>query len=184
MATVCITPNLRVYEREGEEYLSFLLKVIGVLDAKGYQIILLGHELRIDTIKDDRFLCRILKEKYPSSIHIDEFLDAKQVKQIIGICDFVISSRFHALIASFSQMIPALAIGWSHKYIELLAEIGLPNNLLEIQSRPGDLGLDAILTRFVEDLDFQKRIIQRTIPTIISRSANMMDHVLRQLGEK
>src|SRR5690606_22797023 len=50
---------------------------------------------------------------------------ADDIKGAIANCDLVIGSRFHALIAALSQGIPAAALGWSHKYAELLQSFGL-----------------------------------------------------------
>jgi colanic acid/amylovoran biosynthesis protein len=40
-----------------------------------------------------------------------------------------ISSRFHALVAALSQGVPAIAVGWSHKYNLLLQDYGCPEML-------------------------------------------------------
>lgn len=174
----CITPNLRVYERQGDLYIATLLNIIDILLAKDYQVMLLGHELRLDERNDDRFLCRLLKEKKPSVIHIDEFLSAKQVKKIISLCDFIVSSRFHALIAAFSQMIPALAIGWSHKYIELLSDVGLQDNIVDSANGYNDAEIKEILSNMSNHLEDQRSILHKNVPGVISKSDQMLNQVI------
>ena len=181
--TVCVTPNLRVYERQGEAYISVLHQMIELLIEKHYQVILLGHELRINQQeKDDRFLCRFLKEKSPRTIHIDQFYNAKQIKKIIGICDFVISSRYHALIAALSQMIPALVIGWSYKYDQLLMDVGLSNNMLRINDLSHGKNVEDIINKFIDGLDHQRIILNDKVPNLIISSKNMCNQVLNILS--
>lgn len=181
---MCVTPNLRVYERHGEHYLDYLSIIIGHLVKQNYQVILLGHELRLDSKKDDRFLCRLLNDQNEAAIHIDEFLSAKQIKRIVGLCEFVISSRFHALIAALSQQIPAVAIGWSHKYSELLSDVGLPNNVLEITDAPHDVNaINSKLVEIVQQLDNQRKTLSEKIPSITKKSGQMLDRVVAAIGE-
>lgn len=181
---VCITPNLRVYERHGEHYLDYLSIIIDYLVNINYQVILLGHELRLDSKKDDRFLCRLLNDQNEAATHIDEFLSAKQIKRIVGLCEFIISSRFHALIAALSQQIPAVAIGWSHKYSELLSDVGLPDNVLEITDAPYDVNaINSKLVEIVQRLDNQRKILSEKIPPIIKKSEQMLDGVVAAIGE-
>lgn len=172
-STLCVTPNLRVYERHGEEYLSLLLMIIDLAYARGYQIIVLGHELRVEQDKvDDRFLGRILKERRPTLIHVDEFLSARQVKKLIGLCDFVVSSRFHALIAAFSQMIPAIAIGWSHKYDGLLADVGLAGNSVAIPYKRD--AAKSQIAACIDGTETQKQTLRERVPDLCVRSENVL----------
>jgi len=180
--TVCLTPNLRVYEKHGEDYLAVLIMIIDLIRELQYQLVVLGHELAMEPKqKDDRFLCRILKERRPPVVHIDEFLTAREVKAIIGFCDLVISSRFHALIAAFSQGIPAAAIGWSHKYNELLADVGLAANVLEIGGARDSVQLK--LRQCIESIDSQKDTLRMTVPAIKAQSASVLDSVISALRD-
>lgn len=46
--------------------------------------------------------------------------DAVELKAALGEYDVLFGSRYHALVAALSQGIPVIAVGWSHKYEELL----------------------------------------------------------------
>ena len=141
--TVALTPNLRIYERtEGinsrNEYVRSLLHVVKHLcSAHDAQVILVGHELapQRTRAKDDRMLCALLLSLLDGEwpvVHLDTDFSAADVKSVIGNCDLLVSSRYHALIAALSQGVPVAAIGWSHKYDELLKEVNLQANILSL----------------------------------------------------
>ena len=42
----------------------------------------------------------------------------------------MIGSRYHALVSSLSQSVPALATGWTHKYEQLMGLYQCPDSLV------------------------------------------------------
>lgn len=46
--------------------------------------------------------------------------DAVELKAALGEYHVLFGSRYHALVAALSQGIPVIAVGWSHKYEELM----------------------------------------------------------------
>jgi polysaccharide pyruvyl transferase WcaK-like protein len=61
-----------------------------------------------------------------------------------------ISSRFHSLIAGLSQQVPILAIGWSHKYRELLQLFDLEEYCLDYRKLNNQEGLDFLVKAWNE----------------------------------
>lgn len=140
--TIGLTPNVRVYERsEGVEtdnvYIRFLSEMIEHLCLNHHaRVILIGHDLRENSRQnDDRNLCEYIRSLLRPGLpvgNINTVLTAAEIKSVIGNCDFIIASRYHALIAALSQKIPVAAIGWAHKYQELLNDVGLSLNMLSL----------------------------------------------------
>ncbi len=187
---ICLTPNLRVYERSpgagrDNEYVQFLIRLtdamITTFDAS---VLLLGHELQREEKdqRDDRFLTRLVAAAFPGNprvLHVDEYLPAAVIKALVGQCEFVISSRFHCLIAALSQCVPAAAIGWSHKYDELLADVGLPENLLVATEE-----WPAVWSRLREIIGrraIQAAHLQQVVPEIRRRAAVPLAHLASRL---
>jgi colanic acid/amylovoran biosynthesis protein len=90
--------------------------------------VLLPHEIRRPEAHkpDDRFLCDILSLMTGEE---DVFAalgtySSATLKAMIGQCDLVVGSRFHSLVAALSQGVPSVALGWAHKYVELLGDFG------------------------------------------------------------
>jgi colanic acid/amylovoran biosynthesis protein len=46
--------------------------------------------------------------------------DAEVLKGLIGRCDLLIASRYHAAIAALSQSVPTFVVGWGFKYDQLM----------------------------------------------------------------
>jgi len=190
---ICITPNLRVYERyEGiglnNEYIIFLTDIIRhICSVHNARVILMGHALRQDNskISDDRTLCNYLMSSLDKSMpiaHVDKALPAAKVKSIIGNCDLLISSRYHALIAALSQGIPVAAIGWSHKYDELLAEVGLSSNIIHLSesSKKTCSKIDSIIKRLPEI----SAAIKSKGPTFKKSGEDTINEVISRIKDK
>jgi len=142
---IVINPNIRVYERmngegTGNEYIQILVKVIQYLNNEGeYNFLLLPNDYAYTNSyrKDDRFLCGIIKSCFSKNVNvisITEYLSATQVKSLLAHSDLVIASRFHVLIFSLSMGKMCYALGWSHKYTELMNLVGLPDNVLSLDA--------------------------------------------------
>ena len=56
-----------------------------------------------------------MKGKKHATILTGEYT-AQQLKGVFGQCDVVVAARYHSIVASISQGIPVLAIGWHTKY--------------------------------------------------------------------
>lgn len=132
---VCITPNIRIYERlEGcgtqNGYVAILERIVGWFqNTLGAQIVLIPHETWSDR-PDDRVLCNLIAERAPHPERVCEFSGqetAAEIKAVISQSDFLVASRYHSLVAGFSTATPVAVIGWSHKYDYLMAAAKLEN---------------------------------------------------------
>jgi polysaccharide pyruvyl transferase WcaK-like protein len=138
---VGVVPNMRVYERvpgvgADNSYVQLLTGGIEhLVSSLGCHVVLVPHEIRTDRWgrPDDRFLCRTVaaavRERGCADadrvcILADQYT-AAQLKSVIGRLDLLVGSRFHSLIAALSFGIPVVGIGWSHKYDQLLGQVGM-----------------------------------------------------------
>ena len=128
---VCIIPNNKMYKHKGPEvkkrYLAFLVEAVQSVEALGLTPVVLNHE----GVKD-RKLCAELIALLPHKPQFVDGLDAPQVKKLIGMAVFNLSSRFHGCVSSLSQGIPTLATSWGHKYEQLYRYYECDDDLLDI----------------------------------------------------
>jgi polysaccharide pyruvyl transferase WcaK-like protein len=135
-ALVGIAPNMRVFERaigEGSEnaYMRALVNIARLFLAEGVRVVLIPHEIKARQSAterdDDRFLISRVAEELADArvIPMVGNYTAPQIKAVIGQLDLLIGSRFHALVGALSSGVPVVALGWSHKYDELLDDVGL-----------------------------------------------------------
>lgn len=127
-----IVPNYRMIDKgsKSDEYLDFLRAAIDTLDKAGKNPAFILHDAH-----GDMRVIHLLGQKY-SSYPIFTDSDPRVLKAMLGHAEFVIASRFHAIVSSLSQGIPCIGAGWSHKYPELFAEFGCPELLInDLQDR-------------------------------------------------
>ncbi len=121
---IAIIPNTQIIERTPERmrssYVPFLCKCIEFYQRKNLNPFILLHELDRDVELANR-----IKVTLESSIDIVNIKDPLMIKGVISECEGVVSSRYHGLISALSQGVPVLAVGWSHKYRELMSDYNI-----------------------------------------------------------
>lgn len=127
----CIVPNQRMIEKatsskSADAYLPFLQACIESAEHHGLQPTLLVHG------NDDSELAVALSEQLGHALPTIHERDPLAIRSILGACDLVIGSRFHALVSALSQGVPAIGTSWSHKYEMLFDEYGCAEMLLSV----------------------------------------------------
>jgi colanic acid/amylovoran biosynthesis protein len=116
--SVGIIPNLRVIERaKTDEIYSVYNSLINRLIDAEKRVYILRHSY------EDLEVCEKIKNCFPDNksvrlIHDD--LNAIELENFIKQFDFIIASRYHSIVHSYKNGVPALVIGWATKYFELL----------------------------------------------------------------
>jgi colanic acid/amylovoran biosynthesis protein len=139
---VGIVPNMRVYERTagtgaGNQYVKLLIALADhCINNLRVDLLLAPNEIKVPGHKgpDDRFLCSIVAAHIQKPDHcftLREYCSSEIVKATLGSIDFLVASRFHSLVFALSQGVPAIALGWSHKYQELLKAFGMENFVVD-----------------------------------------------------
>lgn len=139
----CVVPNFRMVDRmppdRAAAYQRVLVELLTELEQRGARPFVL-----IVNAKKDAELIRSLAGALPRPPEIVAPDDPLDVKRLLGVADLVVASRYHGLVSSLLQGVPALALGWSHKYPALMADHGVPDLLFEVEDRDGLL--DAVTT--------------------------------------
>jgi colanic acid/amylovoran biosynthesis protein len=99
----------------------------------GAKVLLVPHVITPEKMEQDYDARTTIKQIYASVNNKDnvepitENYSAQETKWLIGQCDMVISSKFHAAIAATSQCVPTLLIGsnYHHKNKALMDMLGL-----------------------------------------------------------
>lgn len=117
----------RKYEAAtGGDYIALMAELIESVIAAGHRVALIPHSVRTGTDKtqnNDLPLCREVCERLSVREEIlfaDTELSSQDLRALIGMCDYFVTSRFHAMVSSLAVSVPCLVIGWSHKYQEVL----------------------------------------------------------------
>lgn len=65
---------------------------------------------------------------------IDTDLGPALLRAVIELTELVITSRFHAMVSSLAVSTPALVVGWSHKYGEVMSAFAIDDAVLDYES--------------------------------------------------
>ncbi|CAB1220493.1 polysaccharide pyruvyl transferase family protein [Acinetobacter bouvetii] len=172
---VAIVPNLRMLDKsdDPEAYLNFLKKSIELILKNGLVPLFLIHDA-----KEDLKVVATLGENY-SNIEAIQHQDPRVLKWILGQAQFVIGSRFHALVSTMSQGVPCIGAGWSHKYPELFADFsnrdGLIDNLADLTS------LEKQITIFSNQVTYVER--SKQIQSAANELKNKVDQMWKLIIE-
>jgi len=123
-AAVVLVPNGRLLSHGGwdrSDYVGALVEAGRIARAADRDVEVLLHtsealDRALGAEVADALACTVVHEP-----------DPRVIKGRIGTAELVVGSRFHALLGALSQGVPAVALGWSHKYEELFADFGVPH---------------------------------------------------------
>ncbi len=147
---ISVSHTITKFEKKRGLYLKVMSDIIDYLTKKWNScIILIPNEIspymsendlsiaeKIYNLISDKKRVRILRREY----------SAKHLKSIIGLCEVLIGSRYHSIVAALSQGVPVIAVGWHHKYRAILSLFDCENFVFNIN----DLNLD----RMYEAIDY------------------------------
>jgi len=142
----CIVPNCRMLDMldggNDDDYYKLLLSVGGALQKRGVKVVLVNHEG-----DEDLAIVRRLEIDLGESVVVVSGKNGKYLKGVFKNAKLVVGSRFHALISTLIQGVPAIGMGWSHKYERLFSDFGCSDYLVEVSIDTEDLlkKLDSLL---------------------------------------
>jgi colanic acid/amylovoran biosynthesis protein len=154
--------------------------------ATGRPVVVLAHSARPGEPAgrmNDLPLVRTVGERAtdPRVVTIDEDLEPAVLRSIIGGGEVCVTSRFHAMVAALAEVVPVLVVGWSHKYGEVLHDVGLDDWALTYDElTPGTL--DARLDALLAEREAVARTLRANLPAVVARARRNLVAIERVLG--
>jgi len=182
---ITMTPNMRIFERTpgqgaNNTYLSTLIDVIThFLHKTPCQIVLIPHEASYRRANDTE-LCKMIIEQIQDRERVCMLRadrSAADIKAVIGLSEFLVASRYHSLIGALSMRTPAAVIGWSHKYDEVMRELGLEQWVVDLVRQPANSTTDVVLKAW-EKRDAIRKVLQERVPELEKKSALALDRMI------
>ena len=88
---------------------------------------------------EDLELCKKIKEDYYQAedrvILCTEEYSCLEFDNIVGQFDFVIASRFHAIVHAYKNAVPAIVLGWAVKYKELMTAFKQEKYMFDVRNQ-------------------------------------------------
>ena len=114
---------------------------------------------------------KILENSTSENVHyFKHIVHPYELRTLISGCDFLLASRFHAMISSLSVGVPVIILGWSHKYQEVLEMFDLPDCFITYN----ELNAQAVI-RLFEKLFPQREILAAKINSKIDEVRKLSD---------
>jgi polysaccharide pyruvyl transferase WcaK-like protein len=177
----CIVPNEKVLQKGDPnwktQYVDRLVAAAELALSQGIDVRVVVHE----SGGGDKKLAEQIVARVPRAQLFDNE-HAGVLKSYIAGARFLIGSRFHSIVAAFSRGVPAVAIGWAHKYDLLAQDFGV-SDLLHNANDPAEHLLNFVRELSDDTRNEARRVILRERKEAL-RPANtrMWDDALQILG--
>ena len=144
----CIVPNVRMLDRgEGaweSTYLDLLVAAAQAMIEARLRPIVLVHS--VEGSEDNPLADEVVRRVGAERCTVRVADDPLETKAFIGNAKLIVASRYHSVVSALSSGVPAIVMGWAHKYDTLLQDFGVPH----LQHFAGD-GIDH-LRQLVRDV--------------------------------
>lgn len=152
----------RLCSRAGIDFESECTAFLKTLTGKGHQVLLLPHSLARDRSKNnDVALCRRIADRVGHPVKLIEVEDPGILRAIIAEAEIFIGCRFHSVVGALAKGVPALIIGWSHKYEEMAEALGAGRYAMDWRSFNAQSALCAFEALYADRASVRKAIGER-----------------------
>lgn len=145
--SVAIVPNRRMYEQYGKEKPLITYKeIISYLRKRNVNVYILCHADELPVAVE----LKSLYENDDRVILIEGVLSCFQYQSLVRSFNFIVASRYHAIVHAFKENTPVIALGWAIKYRELLKMVGQDKYLLSVDDTPVTMHnlIDKLITNY------------------------------------
>ena len=128
---IAIIPNYRLIDVGGtdcEKMLSFYSDVINKY-VDTYHFYLIAHA------GEDLSVCKMIKDKFINNNRvtiINHVMYSFNYEEFIKKMNFIIASRYHAIIHAYKESVPAVVLGWADKYYGIVSDVKQKDYLIDL----------------------------------------------------
>jgi polysaccharide pyruvyl transferase WcaK-like protein len=128
----------------------------------GADLVLVTH---VTGWEGDEKACARLHEELAAEcggrLHLaDPSYDHREIKYLIGKCDFFLGARMHACIAALSQGVPAVGLAYSRKFAGVFESVGVPELVADLTELGNEEALGRIRDVFLRRDNFREELVR------------------------
>lgn len=147
-------------------------------------LLLVPHVMGNENPESDLSVCQTLYEEWRPILgervqFLDRRLSEREVKFVIGKCDFFSGARMHACIAALSQSVPTVPVAYSDKFIGVMQTVGAENQVADPRSMRQQEILSLISATYTNRTAI-RRALEATIPQVIESALGLFDGVIEE----
>lgn len=188
-STVAIVPSSLLMGKS-PGYIDAMAGLVANLVESGHRVLLLPNATRqqsgkprnndLVAIKEVlRVIRRQSPEKMDRVVAATFDINTAGIRQLLGQCGLVVTSRFHAMVAALASGIPTVVVGWSHKYGEVMQQFGCEAYGVDHQHRDDLL---SIVQEALQKRELLARQINKALPPVLRSSQQQFEYVASMLG--
>jgi colanic acid/amylovoran biosynthesis protein len=102
--------------------------------------------------------------------------DHREIKHIIGLCEFFIGTRMHSCVAALSQCIPAVGLAYSGKFRGVFDTVGVGEMALDLRSADEEEILAAVERAFTSR-DATADHLRKTVPPVKRQVMSLLEDI-------
>ena len=88
----------------------------------------------------------------------DPAYDHREIKYLIGKCDFFLGARMHACIAALSQGVPAVGLAYSRKFAGVFESVGVPELVADLTKLGNEEAIGRVGDAFLHRDSFREEL--------------------------
>lgn len=130
--SVAVIPNnMNTIASSNEETVYLYSEIIRTLLGLGKKVYLISHSTM------DKDLCRTLKYAFLDDKMVilqEQEFSCLEFNELVKHFQFLVASRFHAIVHAYKNSVPCVVLGWATKYHALLKQFGQEQYALDIRN--------------------------------------------------
>lgn len=130
--SVALIPNIHVMNNKSNDVYALWEAAVKELLKRSYHVYLLVHDI------SDFKIIQEIKNRYKDEERVvllqDDFA-CEEFDQIVNKFDFLIASRYHAIVHAYRNAVPCVVLGWADKYAELLGWVNQQEFGLDLRKK-------------------------------------------------
>lgn len=145
-------------------------------------VLLISHVHSVAShLESDPYACEQVYEKlhetYPERlIWLQETFNHREMKYVIGQCDFFLGSRMHACIGAISQAVPTIGLAYSGKFIGVFESAGVGETVVDLREHD-TLQVLALVETTLQQRHTIAKQLQSTVPQIKEKVMKLFDTI-------
>jgi polysaccharide pyruvyl transferase WcaK-like protein len=193
---IVFSPSILVEQESKKKRLEYTRKFLDVIKDLGndsFSYIFIPNATRDssekahnnDLLVIDRIREMAIKGGLPSDLlatveWVNYDINSASIRKIIGECDVLVTSRYHAMISGLALMIPTIVIGWGHKYRETMNYFDLEKYSLDFSDPTIDL--TATMIEILKKNSVIRNQIKTHLPDVKAKSETQFSYLSRVLS--
>lgn len=182
---VGLVPNIRMLdlgkEQWGSKYELYLIEIAKKIIECGLKVKIIVHETNG---QDFQIAQKVADRVNSAEISLIQESNPIVLKKIIGESLMIIGSRYHSLVSSFSKNVPAIGLGWSHKYEALFEDFGCENFIISHDTQI-DTALELIHELADKETNFKLRqTINQKLQKMYQDNCKMWEMVFKLIEQQ